>query len=197
MNLVQEIKIEELNPASYNPRVELEPGMPEWDKLERSIKEFGNTEPIVWNKRTRNVVGGHQRLAVLKNLGYETVPCSVVDLDEHDEKLLNVALNKIKGRWDFDKLEKMLRDFDYEVASVTGFTPEEIAVLLADNDDLEFDTDDYGDWDDDPEEQVLGGSWVVTLVFDNNAAAKSWAEENGFENQVKEGTNTTVIRIED
>jgi ParB-like chromosome segregation protein Spo0J len=197
MNLVQEIKIEELNPAPYNPRVELEPGMPEWEKLERSIKEFGNTEPIVWNKRTRNVVGGHQRLAVLKSLGYKTVPCSVVDLDEHDEKLLNVALNKIKGRWDFDKLEKMLRDFDYEVASVTGFTPEEIAVLLADNDDLEFNTDDYGDWDDDPEEQVLGGSWVVTLVFENNSAAKAWADNNGYEGQVKEGTGTTVIRVEE
>lgn len=195
--MVQEIKVDELNPAPYNPRVELEPGMPEWEKLERSIKEFGNTEPIVWNKRTRNVVGGHQRLAVLKSLGYETVPCSVVDLDEHDEKLLNVALNKIKGRWDFDKLEKMLRDFDYEVASVTGFTPEEIAVLLADNDDLEFDTDDYGDWDDDPEEQVLGGSWVVTLVFDNNATAKAWADNNGYEGQVREGTGTTVIRVEE
>ena len=195
--MVQEIKIEELNPAPYNPRVELEPGMPEWEKLERSIKEFGNTEPIVWNKRTRNVVGGHQRLAVLKSLGYKTVPCSVVDLDEHDEKLLNVALNKIKGRWDFDKLEKMLRDFDYEVASVTGFTPEEIAVLLADNDDLEFNTDDYGDWDDDPEEQVLGGSWVVTLVFENNSAAKAWADNNGYEGQVKEGTGTTVIRVEE
>lgn len=195
--MVQEIKIEELNPAPYNPRVELEPGMPEWEKLKRSIEELGNVEPIVWNKRTGNVVGGHQRLAVLKSLGYETVPCSVVDMDEHEEKLLNVALNKIKGRWDFDKLEKMLRDFDYEVASVTGFTPEEIAVLLADNDDLEYDTDDYGDWDDDSEEQMLGGSWVVTLIFDNNATAKAWAEKNGFENQVKDGTNTTVIRIEE
>ncbi|MCM1059452.1 MAG: ParB N-terminal domain-containing protein [Eubacterium sp.] len=194
--MVQEIKISELNPAPYNPRVELQQGMPEWERLERSIKEFGNTEPIVWNKQTGNVVGGHQRLAVLQSLGYETVPCSVVDLDEHEEKLLNVALNKIKGRWDFDKLEKMLRDFDYEVASVTGFTSEEIAVLLANNNDLENDDDDFGDWDD-TGEQLLGGSWVITLVFENNATAKSWAEEHGFENQVKDGTNTTVIRIED
>ncbi|MCM1167698.1 MAG: ParB N-terminal domain-containing protein [Ruminococcus sp.] len=194
--MVQEIKISELNPAPYNPRVELQPGMPEWERLERSIKEFGNTEPIVWNKQTGNVVGGHQRLAVLQSLGYETVPCSVVDLDEHEEKLLNVALNKIKGRWDFDKLERMLRDFDYEVASVTGFTPEEIAVLLANNNDLEYNDDDFGDWDD-TGDRPLGGSWVITLVFENNATAKSWAEENGFENHVKDGTNTTVIRIED
>lgn len=196
--MVQEININELNPAPYNPRVELEPGMPEWEKLKRSIEEFGNVEPIVWNKRTGNVIGGHQRLAVLKSMGYETVPCSVVDLDEHDEKLLNVALNKIKGKWDYDKLEDMLRDFDYEVASVTGFSPEEIAVLLADNDDLLDDTDDFDDWNDDAEEQpILGGSFVVTLVFANNETAKNWAEANGFENQIKDGTNTTVIRIED
>ncbi len=196
--MVQEININDLNPAPYNPRVKLEPGMPEWEKLKRSIEEFGNAEPIVWNKRTGNVIGGHQRLAVLQSMGYETVPCSVVDLDEHDEKLLNVALNKIKGRWDFDKLEDMLRDFDYEVASVTGFSPEEIAVLLSDNDDLEEDTDDFGDWSDETEEQqVIGGSYVVTLVFANNQIAKEWADANGFENQVKDGTNTTVIRIED
>ncbi len=197
--MVQEVNIRELNPAPYNPRVKLEPGMPEWEKLKRSIEEFGNTEPIVWNKRTGNVVGGHQRLAILQSMGYETVPCSIVDLDEHEEKLLNVALNKIKGRRDFDKLEKMLRDFDYEVASVTGFSAEEIAVLLADNDDLEYDTDDFSDWDDDPEEEraIVGGSYVITLVFMNNETAKSWAEANGFENQIKDGANTTIIRIED
>lgn len=196
--MVQEININELNPAPYNPRVELEPGMPEWEKLKRSIEEFGNVEPIVWNRRTGNVVGGHQRLAVLKSMGYETIPCSVVDMDEHDEKLLNVALNKIKGKWDYDKLEDLLREFDYEVASATGFSAEEIAVLLADNDDLVDDTDDFDNWDDDTEEkQIIGGSFVVTLVFANNETAKTWAEANGFENQIKDGTNTTVIRIED
>lgn len=197
--MVQEININELNPTPYNPRVQLEPGMSEWEKLKRSIEEFGNVEPIVWNEQTGNVVGGHQRLAVLKSMGYKTVPCSIVHLDENEEKLLNVALNKIKGKWDFDKLEDLLRDFDYEVASATGFSPEEIAVLLADNDDLEFGDDDYGNWGDDPEEEeaVIGGSYVVTLVFANNETAKTWAEANGFENQIKDGTNTTVIRIEE
>ena len=59
--MVQEIKVTQLNAAPYNPRIDLEPGMPEWEKLKRSIEEFGNVEPIVWNKRTGNVVGGHQR----------------------------------------------------------------------------------------------------------------------------------------
>lgn len=196
--MVQEIKVTELNPAAYNPRVNLEPGMPEWEKIKNSIEEFGNVEPIVWNKRTGNVVGGHQRLSVLKSMGYETVPCSVVDLDENEEKLLNLALNKIKGQWDYDKLEDILRGFDYEVATASGFSAEEIAVILANNEDLLDDDEDYGDWEDDePEEQIVGGSYVVTLVFANAELAQEWAEGEGHADQIREGTNTTVIRIED
>lgn len=196
--MVQEIKVTELNAAPYNPRVTLEPGMPEWEKIKHSIEEFGNVEPIVWNKRTGNVVGGHQRLSVLKSMGYEAVPCSVVDLDENEEKLLNLALNKIKGQWDYDKLEDILRGFDYEVATASGFSAEEIAVILANNEDLLDDEEDYGDWEDDePEEQIVGGSYVVTLVFANAELAQEWAEGEGYADQIREGTNTTVIRIED
>lgn len=196
--MVQEIKVTELNAAPYNPRVTLEPGIPEWEKIRNSIEEFGNVEPIVWNKRTGNIVGGHQRLSVLKSMGYETVPCSVVDLDEKDEKLLNLALNKIKGQWDYDKLEDILRGFDYEVATASGFSAEEIAVILANNEDLLDDDEDYGDWEDDePEEQIVGGSYVVTLVFANAELAQEWAEGEGHVDQIREGTNTTVIRIED
>ena len=54
--MVQDIKVEQLNEAAYNPRISLEPGMPEWEKLRNSIVQFGNVEPIVWNKRTGNVV---------------------------------------------------------------------------------------------------------------------------------------------
>lgn len=196
--MVQEIKVTELNAAPYNPRVSLEPGMPEWEKIKHSIEEFGNVEPIVWNKRTGNVVGGHQRLSVLKSMGYEEVPCSVVDLDENEEKLLNLALNKIKGQWDYDKLEDILRGFDYEVATASGFSAEEIAVILANNEDLLDDDEDYGDWEDDePEEQIVGGSYVVTLVFANAELAQEWAEGEGHADQIREETNTTVIRIED
>lgn len=194
--MVQEIEIEKLKAAAYNPRVALEPGMPEWEKLKRSIQEFGNVEPVVWNKRTGNVVGGHQRLAVLKSLGCKTVPCSVVDMDDKDEKLLNLALNKIKGRWDYDKLADILKDFDNEVATASGFSEEELAVMLANNDDLQSD-DDYGDWDEDEaEEQVIGGSYVVTLVFPDATTAAAWAESEGYMGQIRDGTSTTVIRVE-
>ena len=193
--MVREIKVTELNAAQYNPRIALEPGMPEWEKLKTSIEQFGNVEPVVWNRRTGNVVGGHQRLAVLKSMGYESVPCSVVDLDEKEEKLLNIALNKIKGQWDYKKLEEILSGYDYEVATASGFSAEEIAVILASNDGLDDDTD-YGDWDDSEEETIVGGSYVVTLVFAGAELATQWAEKEGYKDQIREGSNTTVIRVE-
>lgn len=194
--MVREIEIDKLNAAPYNPRVTLEPGMAEWEKLKKSIEQFGNVEPIVWNEQTGNVVGGHQRLSVLKSIGLKKVPCSVVSLDEAEEKVLNVALNKIKGEWDYDKLEDILREFDYEVATASGFAAEEIAVILANNEDLQDDEEDYEEWDDKPEEQIIGGSYVVTLVFANNELAEQWAENEGYKEQIREGSSTTVIRIE-
>ena len=68
-------KIDELKPANYNPRKNLKPGDKEYEKLKKSIKEFGYVEPVIYNKRTGIVVGGHQRLKVLKDLGYEEIGC--------------------------------------------------------------------------------------------------------------------------
>lgn len=195
--MVREIEISKLNAAPYNPRIHLMPGMAEYEKLKNSIIEFGNVEPIVWNERTGNVVGGHQRLTVLIDLGYKEVPCSVVDLDEAEEKLLNIALNKIKGAWDYDKLEELLSGFDYEVASISGFSEDEIAVLLASNEDIDSDDEDYSEWDDTIDESIVGGSYVITLVFANNELANEWAEAEGFKDQVRENSSTTVIRIEE
>lgn len=196
--MVREIEIEKLNEAPYNPRIKLEPGMPEWEKLKRSIEEFDNIVPLVWNERTGNLVGGHQRLAVLKSLGRTTADVSVVDLDENEEKILNIALNKIKGRWDYDKLADLIGGFDEQVAALSGFAAEEIAVMLASNEDLYGEEDeDYSEWDEDGDDLVIGGSYVLTLVFANAELAAEWAENNGYKDQVREGTNTTVIRIEE
>ena len=93
-----------LTPAGYNPRRDLKPGDAEYEKLRRSIEEFGYVEPVIWNERTGNVVGGHQRLKVLASMGETQVQCVVVDLDEEREKALNVALNKVSGDWDEGKL---------------------------------------------------------------------------------------------
>ena len=82
---IVKMKLSELNPAAYNPRKALKPGDPAYEKLKASILSFGNVEPIVWNRSTGNVIGGHQRLRVLLDLGVEESEISVVDLSEVDE----------------------------------------------------------------------------------------------------------------
>ena len=109
---IEKIGVDQLKPAKYNPRKDLKPGDPEFEKLRRSVEEFGYVEPIIWNKRTGVVIGGHQRLKVLQYLGYTEVDCVVLDIDEQKEKALNVALNKISGAWDVPLLTALLRDLD-------------------------------------------------------------------------------------
>ena len=129
---IQRIPAARLNPAAYNPRVDLKPGDKEYEKLKRSINEFGYVEPVIWNRQTGNVVGGHQRLKVLMDLGQTEIDCVVVDLDLAREKALNIALNKIQGDWDEDKLAAIMADFDAEAfdVSLTGFDANEVDALL-------------------------------------------------------------------
>lgn len=120
---IEKKPVDELKAAEYNPRKNLKPGDAEYEKLKRSIEEFGYVEPVIWNKRTGTVVGGHQRVKVMRDLGYEEVDCVVVDLDEKKEKALNVALNKISGEWDNTLLANLLKDLDdsgYDL-TFTGF----------------------------------------------------------------------------
>ncbi len=129
---VSKIPIGQLNPAAYNPRQYFQPGDPEYEKLKRSMQEFGYVEPIVWNKRTGNIVGGHQRYKVLLDMGMSEVDCVVVDLDETKEKALNLALNKIQGDWDYLKLKDILQELDTGELDLelTGFDMEEIEELM-------------------------------------------------------------------
>ena len=191
---LEEKNISELNAAKYNPRVTLEPGMEEFEKLRRSIEHFGDVEPIVWNERTGNVVGGHQRLQVMKFLGRDTAKVSVVDMSEEEEKLLNIALNKAKGEWDNVKLEKLLRDMDYENLDFTGFGPDEIAVMLASNDGIDDENwDNDADWQDDV--NFYGAAWIVTARFKNAEEAQAWIDREGLPGVCKAKSNTTVIRF--
>ncbi len=124
----------DLIPADYNPRKDLKPGDTEYEKLKRSIEQFGYVEPVIWNKTTGFVVGGHQRLKVLLDMGITEVECVVVEMDAEKEKALNIALNKISGEWDKDKLALLIADLqgaDFDV-SLTGFEPAEIDSLFKD-----------------------------------------------------------------
>jgi len=143
---IQKIDINKLIPATYNPRKDLKPNDEEYVKIKNSIINFGYVEPIIINKDF-TVIGGHQRLKVLKELNYEKIECIVVDLDKTQEKALNIALNKISGEWNTEKLENLLQELLQENFDVnlTGFDSEEIDNILneyLDTEEDEFDIDE-------------------------------------------------------
>lgn len=126
-------KIDSLNPATYNPRKDLTPEDEEFQKIVKSIETFGYVDPIIINK-DGTIIGGHQRYKVLKYLKYTEIQCVVLDISKEQEKLLNIALNKISGDWDKDKLEELLAELQNEDLdlSVTGFDFDEIDDILQD-----------------------------------------------------------------
>ena len=103
------VKISDILPAEYNPRKELKPDDEEFIKISNSIDEFGYSEPIIVNK-DMTIIGGHQRLNVLKYKGVEEIEVVMLDLPKDKEKALNIALNKITGYWDMEKLTDLLLD---------------------------------------------------------------------------------------
>ncbi|MBF0523274.1 MAG: DNA modification methylase [Candidatus Omnitrophica bacterium] len=130
---VLKVKVSQLRPAEYNPRVDLKPGDSEYEKLKACMTEFGCVETPVWNRRTGNLVSGHQRLKILIEQGAEEVEVSIVDLPLEKEKLLNVALNKISGSWDDSKLAILIDEISHLPdcnLGLTGFEPEEISTIL-------------------------------------------------------------------
>lgn len=161
---IQKINILKLKPSEYNPRKDLQPEDEEYIKIKNSILEFGYVAPVIINA-DMTVIGGHQRLKVLKELGYEEIQCIVVDLDKNKEKALNLALNKISGEWDNDKLEAILaelKETDIDI-NVTGFSNDEIDDILKDiigsNED-DFDLEEALDEIEEPITKV-GDVWLL------------------------------------
>ena len=160
-------KLTELRAAEYNPRKTLAPEDSEYQKIKRSIEEFGYVDPIIINE-DGTIIGGHQRTTVLKDLGYEEVDVVVVDLDKQKEKALNIALNKITGEWDELKLKDLLLDLDlgdYDI-TFTGFEQKDLTELV---DSLAVEPETVDDEFDEEEalEQIsepvtrLGDVWIL------------------------------------
>lgn len=70
--------------------------------LAKSVRRFGIVDPVIVDQRYR-IVGGHQRLKVLRELGIRKVPVVKLPLSRRDFKTLNLALNKISGEWDNER----------------------------------------------------------------------------------------------
>jgi ParB-like chromosome segregation protein Spo0J len=123
------IPISEVNPAPYNPRLKLEPGDREYERLKGSLERWGLVAPLVWNQRNGNLVGGHQRFTILVNEGSDRVPVTVVDLDDEAERALNVALNKATGDWNKVLLAQLADSFD-EATQALLFDQSELDGLM-------------------------------------------------------------------
>ena len=177
-------RIADMNRAAYNPRVDLQPEDEEYQAIERSLKRHGLVQPIVWNRRTNTVVSGHQRLTVLEAQGETEVTVSVVDLDDIQEKELNVALNKITGEFDDDKLSVILNELGEE-ATDTGFTLPEIDVL---RDELKSYFDDVTAPDEEEPTEEPEESFLLSLTFDA-------ADEKPLKAYIKEHSEDAVVRI--
>lgn len=199
---IEKIKITDIVPADYNPRSISDE---ELTKLSNSIDEFGLVDPIIINLKNNKIIGGHQRYDVLVNqyildndfyaelnlLKFGDIGWVFTDTDlkiesEEHEKALNLALNKISGEWDSDKLstlldELKLKEFDIEL---TGFDDLE-ASFYCDNDDLDFNPFNYDDdFDDDelPDDYVdvegekTNESYMVMISFKTQEEANEFLE---------------------
>lgn len=126
--------------ADYNPRVMPDESM---RALMRSLREFGFVEPVVARAEDNLILGGHQRVGAMQRIAQEdgldpaSVMVPVVQLsgvDDHRAKLLNVALNRIGGEWDYDKLGDLLGSLVPEMSlgdmSLTGYNESEIGDIL-------------------------------------------------------------------
>lgn len=161
----KKLEIDDLKPASYNPRKKLKAGDSEYEKIKNSIQEFGYVEPIIVNY-DMTVIGGHQRITVLKDLGYTEVDCVMVHIeDESKVKALNVALNKITGAWNEELLADLLVDLQKEDFNLdlTGFEPPEVEQLFSKIHNKDIKEDDF-DVDAElrkPTKAKLGDLWLI------------------------------------
>lgn len=131
MNIVKR-DIKSIILAPYNPRKDLTPEDKEYQKIKRSIEQFGYIQPLIINKRTNIIVAGNQRYKVLSDLGYHEVDCVEIDVSEQEEKTLNLAMNKIDNEWDLSLLKDLLQELDTGEMDMdlTGFEEWELEQLM-------------------------------------------------------------------
>lgn len=151
--MILKLALNEINKAAYNPRISLkEENTVEFEKLKRSIEEFGYVNLLTVNVRENGeyvLVGGHQRYDALMDLyGPENVvDVNLVKLSIDKEKALNLALNKINGDWNEYKLKEILKELEEtDFVELTGFDEVEIAGILNEIDDyLNMGDDEEGE----------------------------------------------------
>lgn len=162
----EEISREQIKNAPYNPRRITEDAR---SRLKAKIEAVGLVNAFVWNRRTGNLVGGHQRLSILDELeGKKSYKLTVatVDVDEREEKELNVFLNNSAsmGDWDLSALKALTEEFKDELPSL-GFEPGELDFLAGDNGEDEDDSGGESE-EDKPPRETQDGTQVVVVFRD-------------------------------
>jgi ParB-like chromosome segregation protein Spo0J len=172
--IIEKKKISELKPAPYNPRKSNE----EQEKhLKASLTKFGVVEPIIWNKQSGYIVGGHFRIRELKKLGYKEVECVIVDLNEEDERELNIRLNANTGEWNWDELAN---DWDAEKLEDWGLSVPELAT------DVDYSILDDEDVEGQLKDMTNGVKKAIQIEFEAEhyeeayELVKFWREQGGY-----------------
>lgn len=142
---MQVVNRKDIHGAEYNPR-KITPDAEK--RLRKELKDVGLLQPIIVNKRTMNIVGGHRRIdamdTILKSDSYG-LTVAMIDVDEREEVKANILLNNpsVQGEWDTFKLEDLYKEFDLTLDEI-GFDREDALVLfdMGDSDPLNFKTED-------------------------------------------------------
>ena len=169
--IIEKKKISDLIPAPYNPR---QSTAKQEKHLKESLEKFGLVEPIIFNKQTGYIVGGHFRVRELKKLGITEIECVIVDLNEADEKELNIRLNANTGSWDWDTLAN-----DWEVVDLEAWgldipnwsAGSELNTMNEDELDINEEFDPVG---------TSKGLHRIIFIFDSEDKAIKWYEENNM-----------------
>lgn len=201
---IEKFKIKDLISPKYNPR---QISDKEMEKLKRSIKEFNYIDPIIVNSFNNHIIGGNQRFEAMKQLGYDEIEVSVVNIpDPNKEKALNLRLNKLSGEWDTVKLNDIIQEleinhFDLSITGFDDFDEEiEFKTLL---DKIEFEENNSQPKqsesiiDDEPIEEAVEviedefeepkkplGYYNITLIFESEEEMTE-----AFDKLVSEGYN--------
>lgn len=193
-------KLADIKPAEYNPRITLQEGDTEYEALKNSIDRFGLVEPLVVNGRNNTLVGGHQRFNVLKANGADEAEVIIVDLDEQEEKSLNISLNKIEGDWDTYKLEALLRELDNADVEFTGFSEEEINNIIGLNNESKL--DDIANipnvYDAEPKEpEEKNKDFHIYMSFPNRKSAEEFLRAEGIDLEINDIFHSVTVNMED
>lgn len=173
------LDVEKILPNPKNPRISLRPGMPLYEKLRSSIEHFDYVDPIIWNKRTGMIVSGHQRFQVMKDVAEANgepltkVDVMEVDMPENEQDAFMVAVNKITGLWDTEKLEALFRELSEEDLSYTGYDEFEIQALLGDAEPETYSEEGFEEYIHNAEDQLKAYNVVLSCA---NEEEQNWVK---------------------